>query len=112
MRMSTKFPAAVAALAIAVTPVALASGGASATATPSHVKVGKYVQMLVKGMRANELVKAHELSPNGQTRNLFPRAGKGGSLLVKVKAQIKGKHVWTFTGRRSHHKATTHYYVT
>lgn len=111
MPIANKFPAAMAVLALAAAPVALGSGGATATATPTHVKVGKTVQMLVKGMKPNEKVKAHELSPNGQTRNLYPRAGGGGSLLVKVRAQIKGKHVWTFTGRKSHRRATTKYYV-
>src|SRR3954451_10999313 len=107
MRIANKVPAAAAAVALTVTPIALASGGATATATPSHVKEGKFVQMLVKNMKPNERVKAHEVAPFGQTRNLFPRAGKGGALLVKVKGQVKGKHTWTFTGRRSHRKAVT-----
>ena len=111
MRIANKFPAAAAVLALAASPIALASGGATATATPTHVKEGKYVQMLVKGMKPNERVKAHEVAPFGQTRNLYPRAGAGGALLVKVKGQVKGKHVWTFTGRRSHRSATTRYYV-
>jgi hypothetical protein len=111
MRINMKFPAAVAVgLALAVSSVALA-GGATVTTTPIHPKVGKTVQMLVKGMKPNEKVKAHEVAPGPQTRNLYPRAGAGGSLLVKVKAQIKGKHTWTFTGRQSHRSATTKYYV-
>ena len=111
MPIAKKFPAAAAVLALAAAPVALGSGGATATATPTHATVGKTVQMLVKGMKPNERVKAHELAPFGQTRNLYPRAGAGGSLLVKVRAQVKGKHTWTFTGRRSHRSATTRYYV-
>jgi hypothetical protein len=113
MRITNKFLAlAVAVCALAVASVALASGGATATATPSHVKENKSVQILVKGMRPGEKVKAVEVAPNGQKRTLFPTAGQGGSLIVKVKAQIKGKHTWTFTGRKSHHSATTHYVVT
>jgi hypothetical protein len=112
MPISSKFPAAAAlSLALAAAPIALASGGATATATPTHVKQGKFVSMLVKGMKPNERVKAHELAPFGQTRNLYPRAGSGGNLLVKVKAQVKGKHTWTFTGRSSHRSAKTAYYV-
>ena len=102
---------AAAACVLGATPIALASGGATATATPSRVKEGKSVEMLVKGMKANEKVKAVEAAPFGQKRTLYPRAGGGGTLIVKVKAQVKGKHTWTFTGRRSHKTATTHYVV-
>ena len=112
MAISNKFLALGAATcAVAATPVALGATGATATATPTHVKEGKTVQMLVKGMRPNEKVKSVEVAPNGQKRTLFPSAGQGGSLIVKVRAQIKGKHVWTFTGRKSHHHATTSYVV-
>lgn len=112
MRINHKYLAAgTAALALAATPIAMGAGGATATATPTRVKEGKAVEMLVKGMRPYERVKAHQLAPNGQTRNLYPKAGAGGSLLVRVKAQIKGKHVWTFTGRKSHRKASTSYRV-
>jgi hypothetical protein len=112
MPIRRKFPAAAAlTLALAAAPLALAAGGATVTTTPTHVKEGKFVSMLVKGMKPNERVKAHEAAPFGQTRNLFPRAGAGGNLLVKVKAQVKGKHTWTFTGRTSHKTAKTAYYV-
>ena len=111
MRNSNKLVAALAAVcALALTPVALGAG-VTVTTTPTHVKQGKYVEMLVKGMKPNEKVKAAEVSPNGQTRALYPRAGHGGSLIVKVKGQIKGKHTWTFTGRSSHKKGSTHYVV-
>jgi hypothetical protein len=111
MRFNMKFPAALAvAVALAVSSVALA-GGASVTTTPTSAKVGKTITMLVKGMKPNEKVKAHEVAPGPQTRNLYPRAGAGGSLIVKVKAQLKGKHTWTFTGRQSHRSASTKYYV-
>jgi hypothetical protein len=107
-----KFLAAAAAVCVlGVTPVALGAGGATATATPSRVKEGKSVEMLVKGMKPNERVKAVEAAPFGQKRTLYPRAGSGGTLIVKVKAQIKGKHTWTFTGRRSHRSAKTSYIV-
>ena len=112
MPISNKFLALCAAVcALAIAPVALGSGGATATATPTHVKEGKVVQMLVKGMKPKEKVKAVEVAPNGQKRTLFPSAGAGGSLIVRVKAQIKGKHVWTFTGRKSHRSAKTSYVV-
>jgi hypothetical protein len=111
MTNTAKFPATAAVVLALAAPVALASGGATATSTPTHAKVGRTVQMLVKGMRPNERVKAHEEAPFGQTRNLYPRAGRGGSLLVKVRAEVKGKHTWTFTGRRSHRRAKTAYYV-
>lgn len=111
MRFKIKFPAATAvALALATTSVALA-GGVTVTTTPTKPRVGKTVSMLVRGMKPNEKVKAHEVAPGPQTRNLYPRAGAGGALLVKVKAQIKGKHTWTFTGRQSHRSGKTAYYV-
>jgi hypothetical protein len=113
MGISNKiFAAGAATLALAVAPVALGASGVTITTTPSHVKEGKSVEMTIKGMRANEKVKSVELAPNGQKRTLYPRAGQGGSLIVKVKAQIKGKHVWTFTGRSSHKTGTTKYVVT
>ena len=111
MPMTKKFLAlATTVCALAIAPVAIGAG-VTITTTPSHVKEGKFVEMLVKGMKPNEKVKALEVAPNGQKRTLFPRAGAGGALIVKVKGQIKGKHVWTFTGRRSHRKGTTHYVV-
>jgi hypothetical protein len=112
MGISSRFLAAGAVVcALTVTPFALAAGGATATATPTHQKVGKSVQMTVKGMKADEKVKAVEVAPFGQKRTLYPRAGHGGSLIVNVKAQIKGKHTWTFTGRTSHRSAKTYYVV-
>jgi hypothetical protein len=105
------FAGAAAVCALAVTPIAVASGGATATSTPKTAKVGKIVTLLVKGMKADEKVKAVELAPFGQKRTLYPRAGHGGSLIVSVKAQVKGKHTWTFTGRSSHRSAQTFYTV-
>ena len=111
--VSHKFLAAGAVLsALVVAPIAIgATGGATATAVPKVVKQNRSVEMTVKGMKPNEKVKAVEAAPFGQKRTLYPRAGSGGSLVVKVKAQIKGKHVWTFTGRTSHKTAKTSYTV-
>jgi hypothetical protein len=110
--ISHKFLAAGAVLsALAVTPIAVAAGGATATAVPKVVKQNRSVEMTVKGMKPNEKVKAVEVAPFGQKRTLYPKAGQGGSLVVKVKAQIKGKHTWTFTGRSSHKTAKTSYTV-
>jgi hypothetical protein len=112
MGISHKFLALTAVVcALAITPIALGAGGATATSTPKIVKEGRTVEMLVKGMKASEKVKAAELAPFGQKRTLYPRAGRGGSLIVRVKAQIKGKHTWTYTGRTSHRSVKTSYTV-
>jgi len=112
--MSMKFLAVLAAVcALAVAPAALAAG-AAATATPNHVKSGKSVQMKVTGLRAGEKVKASELIADGnQRRTLYPaqRASPSGVVIVTVKAEVKGKHTWTFTGRTSHRTAKTSYVV-
>lgn len=112
MGISHKTLAGVAATTVlAVTPVAIAANPVSVATTPKVVKAGKKVEMLVRGMKPNERVKAFEVSPNGQKRALYPRAGAAGSLLVQVKAEIKGKHKWTFTGRSSKRHSTTYYTV-
>jgi hypothetical protein len=99
--------------ALAIAPVAMGAG-ASATATPSHPKAGKSVELKVTGLKPGERMKAHELiADGGQTRTLYPRqrASSGGVIIVTVKAEIKGRHTWTFTGRQSHRKAKTFYVV-
>jgi hypothetical protein len=99
--------------ALAIAPVALGAG-ATATATPTHPKVGKSVELKVTGLKPGERVKASELIADGlQKRTLYPkqRASAGGVIIVTVKAQVKGKHTWTFTGRQSHRKAKTFYVV-
>jgi hypothetical protein len=112
MMISHKHLAAVAAVgALSAAPIAWGAGGASATSTPKSAKAGKPIEMLVKGMKPNEKVKSVEAAPFGQKRTLYPRAGHGGSLVVKVVAQIKGKHTWTFTGRTSHRRTKTSYTV-
>jgi hypothetical protein len=114
MGISNKFFALVVVVcALAIAPIAIAAG-ATATATPSHPKVGKKVELKVTGLKPGERVRAHELiADGGQTRTLFPsqRASSTGIIVVTVKAQIKGRHTWTFTGRQSHRKATTFYIV-
>jgi hypothetical protein len=99
--------------ALAIVPVAIAAG-ATATATPTHPKVGKSVELKVTGLKAGERVKATELIADGlQKRTLYPRqrASTGGVIIVTVKAQVKGKHTWTFVGRQSHRTAKTFYVV-
>ena len=114
MGISNKFLALVALVcALAIAPVALGAG-ASATATPKNPKVGKSVELKVTGLKPGERMKAHELiADGGQTRTLFPkqRASAGGVIIVTVKAEVKGRHTWTFTGRQSHRKAKTYYIV-
>jgi hypothetical protein len=114
MGISNKFFALIVVVcALAIAPIAIAAG-AKATATPTHPKVGKSVELKVTGLKPGERMKAHELiADGGQTRTLYPkqRASSGGVIIVSVKAQIKGRHTWTFTGRQSHRKAKTFYVV-
>src|SRR4051794_15447244 len=52
MGISNKFLAVLAAMcALAIAPVALGAGGATATATPSHVKAGKSVELKIAGLK-------------------------------------------------------------
>jgi hypothetical protein len=114
MRMNTKILAVAAVLcALAIAPVALAAG-ATATATPSHPKLGKSVELKVTGLKAGEKVKAVELiADGGQKTTYYPkqRANSTGLIVVTVKAQVRGKHTWTFTGRTSHRTAKASYVV-
>jgi hypothetical protein len=111
---SKKFLAlAVAACALAVASVAFAAG-LTITTTPTHVNRGKSVQMKVAGLKANEKVKAVELiADGGQKTTYFPkqRASAGGVFINTVKAQVKGKHTWTYTGRTSRRTGKTSYTV-
>jgi|1186.fasta_scaffold1161369_2 hypothetical protein len=115
MLISNKFLALTAAVcALAVAPVALGAGHAAVNATPGHAHTGKYVQLKVTGLRDGEKVKVSErIADGGQKRTFYPsqRASAAGVILVRVKAQVKGRHTWTFTGRTSHRTATTHYVV-
>jgi hypothetical protein len=115
MSISNKFLALAAAVcALAVAPMALGAGRAAVTATPGHVNAGKYVQLRLTGLRDGEKVKVSELiADGGQKRTLYPsqRASAVGVILMRVKAQVTGRHTWTFTGRTSHRTAKTHYVV-
>lgn len=116
MGINNKVTAAVAAIcALAIAPVALGAGGASATADPVRVKAGKFVKLTVKGLKAGERIKAVEVIPSqgDQKRTLYPRqrASLSGLIIVTVKAQLKGRHNWTFTGRQSRRTAKTYYVV-
>jgi hypothetical protein len=108
-----KFPLLAAVVcALVLAPAALAASLTIKT-TPTRVKLGHSVEMLISGLKPGEKVKGKEVAPFGQTRTIYPsrRANGAGQILVTVKAQIKGKHTWTFTGRTSHRKGTTVYYV-
>jgi hypothetical protein len=111
---SKKFLAlAVTACALAVASVAFAAG-LTITTTPTHVNRGKTVQMKVAGLKPNEKVKAVELiADGGQKTAYFPkqRASAGGVFINTVKAQVKGKHTWTYTGRTSRRTGKTSYTV-
>jgi hypothetical protein len=116
MGLTNKFFAVIAAFCVlAIVPVAIAAGGAKATATPSHVKAGKTVELRITGLKPAERIKATEVIPaaGDQKRTLLPtqRASAAGVIIVNVKAQVKGRHNWTFTGRASHRKASTYYTV-
>jgi hypothetical protein len=115
MGISYKFLAAGAAVcAVATAPIALAAGAAAtATATPTHPKAGKPVELTIKGMNAGEKIKASELAPLAQKRTLYPakRVNATGVIVMTVTAEVKGKHVWTFTGRSSRRTAKASYTV-
>jgi len=116
MRITNKFLAVLTVLcALAIAPIALGSGGASATATPSHVKAGKSVELKISGLKSGERIKATEVIPaaGDQKRTLFPkqRASSTGVIIVTIRAQIKGRHNWTFRGRQSGKTAKTYYVV-
>ena len=112
--ISKKFLALAAVLcALALVPVAVAAG-VTATATPSHPRLGHNLQLKVTGLKPGEKVKAVELIADGSQKTTYypkQRANSTGLILVTVKAQVLGKHTWTFTGRTSHRTATTHYAV-
>jgi len=115
MPITLKFPAAAAAaLALAVTPVALAGGGVTIKTTPTRVTIGHKVEMLIKGMKPGEKIKGRETAPFGQTQTIFPkfRVNSRGVILVTVQhARVRGKHTWVFTGRTSRRTGRTAFYV-
>lgn len=105
----------VAVFALAVVPLAGAAAGLKITTTPSHQKVGKLVEMRVAGLKPGEKLKVTEVIPSagGQKRTLYPRqrASASGVFINTVKAQVKGRHNWTYQGRTSHRKGSTYYVV-
>jgi mRNA degradation ribonuclease J1/J2 len=115
MGISRKFLALAAAVcALAIAPVAALGAGLKVTATPTHPKAGKTVELKVTGLKAREKVKATEvIADGGQKRTLYPRqrASASGVIIVAVKAQVKGKHTWRFEGRTSHRSGKTFYVV-
>lgn len=100
--------------ALALVPAALAAGLTIKT-TPAHPKKGQMVQMKVSGLKAGEKVKAVLTLPNagGQKATYYPKqkASSGGVFVNTVKASVKGKNVWTYTGRTSHRKGSTSFTV-
>jgi hypothetical protein len=64
-------------------------------------------------LNAGEKIKASELAPLAQKRTLYPakRVNASGVIVMTVTAEVKGKHVWTFTGRSSRRTAKASYTV-
>ena len=99
---------------LAATATAALAAGLTVKTTPTRPKTGQAVEMLVRGLKPGERVKARELIADGQqTRTLYPRrrANGNGVLLVTVRAQVRGRHTWTFTGRQSRRTGRTYYIV-
>jgi hypothetical protein len=113
MVISKKFLALAAAVcALAIVPVALGAG-LSIKTTPAHPKKGQMVAMKVSGLKPSEKVKAVLTLASGQKATYFPRqkASSGGVFINTVRATVKGKNTWTYTGRTSHRKGSTSYTV-
>jgi hypothetical protein len=112
--MTKKFLALCAmACALALVPVALAAG-LTITTTPSHPKSGAKVQMKISGLKPNEKIKAVELIADGSQKTTYyprQRSSAGGVFVNTVRAQVKGKHTWTYTGRTSRRTGKTSYVV-
>ena len=99
--------------ALALVPIALAAGLTVKT-TPTHPKRGAKVEMKVSGLKPGEKVRAVELIADGQQKTTYypkQRASSGGVFINTVKAQVKGKHTWTYSGRTSRRKGATSYVV-
>jgi hypothetical protein len=114
MKVSNKFVALAAAVCVlALVPVALAAGLTVKT-TPAHPKLHQIVKMTVTGLKPGEKVKAVLTLPaSGQKNTYYPKqkASSTGAFVNSVKAQVKGKNVWTYTGRTSHRKGSTSFVV-
>ena len=114
MGVTKKFAAAAALVcAFALVPVALAAGLTVKT-TPSHPKKGQKVEMKVSGLKPGEKVKAVLTLPaSGQKATYYPKlkASSTGVFINTVKPNVKGKNVWTYTGRTSHKTGRTSFTV-
>jgi hypothetical protein len=112
-RISTKFLALAAVVcALAIAPIALAAGLTVKT-TPAHPTKGHMVEMKVSGLKPSEKVKAVLTLASGQKATYFPkqRASSGGVFINTVRATVKGKNTWTYTGRTSRRTGKTSYTV-
>lgn len=115
MGISKKFLAlTVVAAALAIVPMALAAGLTVKT-TPARPKKGQMVEMKVSGLKPGEKVKAVLTLPDngGQKATYYPRqrASSGGVFVNTVRAQVRGRNVWTYTGRTSRKTGRTSYTV-
>src|SRR4051794_10819023 len=109
MGISKKFLAlATVVSALVIAQIAFAAGLTIKT-TPAHPKKGAKVEMKISGLKPGERVKAVLTLPaTGQKNAYFPklRASSGGVFINTVRAQEKGKNVWTYTGRQSRRKGS------
>jgi hypothetical protein len=113
MQVKPKFVALLAFVcALTVTQLAIAAGGLKVVTTPAHPKKGQMVQMKVSGLKPNERVSATlKIPSSGQTNHYTAKAGSAGVLINAVRAQVKGRNVWTYTGKSSHKTISTSYVV-
>jgi hypothetical protein len=113
MGISNKFLALAAIVcALAIAPVAFAAGLTVKT-TPAHPKVKQMVEMKVSGLKPGERVKAVLTLASGQKATYFPkqRASSGGVFINTVRASVKGKNTWKYTGRQSRRTGSTSFTV-
>lgn len=99
---------------LAVTATSALAAALTIKTTPTRPKSGQTVEMLIRGLKPGERVRAREVIADGeQTRTIYPRrrANASGVLLVAVRAQVRGKHTWTFRGRQSRRTGRTVYIV-
>jgi hypothetical protein len=113
MGISNKFLALGAIVcALAIAPVAFGAGLTVKT-TPAHPKQRQMVQMKVSGLKPGEKVKAVLTLASGQKATYFPkqRASTGGIFVNTVRASVKGKNTWKYTGRQSRRTGSTSFTV-
>lgn len=115
MQMTNKFLALAAAVcALAIVPIAVAAGGLTIKTTPTHPRLHQKVEMRVSGLKPGEKVKAVlVLASNGQKATYYPKqkASSTGVFINTVKPTVKGRNTWTYTGRTSHRRGSTHFVV-